>query len=182
MLTRRNVLVTFMAALGSRVASAEPSSRSGCSVAGQQPPAGPPVPRSLPPTTVGSSPRGEIMGSSIFNWNTLPVQTTKVGETRRVCQAPTATLDELECHITTLNPGETPHPPHKHPDEEIVIVKEGTVESLVNGTTRRVGPGSVIFQAANQMHSIRNVGEGPATYHVIKWNSPGMLKKQGDER
>ena len=44
----------------------------------------------------------------------------------------TATLDELECHITTLNPGETPHPPHKHPDEELVIVKEGTVESLVN--------------------------------------------------
>ena len=28
------------------------------------------------------------------------------------------------------------------------------------------------------MHSIRNVGDGPATYHVIKWNSPGMLAKK----
>ena len=53
----------------------------------------------------------------------------------------------------------------------------GTVESLVNGEQRRVGPGSVIFQASNQMHGIRNVGDGPATYHVIRWNSPGMLKK-----
>ena len=43
-------------------------------------------------------------------------------------QQPTATLDELEIHITTLNKGETPHAPHQHPDEELVIVKEGTVE------------------------------------------------------
>jgi mannose-6-phosphate isomerase-like protein (cupin superfamily) len=176
MLTRRNVLVMVMASLATR-ASAQPSPRSGYGEAGQQPPPGPPLPRSLPPTTVTPS-AGGIMGSSIFDWNTLAVQKTNVGESRKVCQAPTATLDELECHITTLNPGETPHPPHKHPDEELVIVKEGTVESLVNGVTRRVGPGSVIFQASNQMHSIRNVSDGPATYHVIKWNSPGMLKRK----
>ena len=118
-----------------------------------------------------------VQGSTIFDWNSMTVQPTKVGAVRRLCQVPTATLDELEMHITTLNPGETSHAPHKHPDEELLIVKEGTVESLVNGEQRRVGPGSVIFQASNQMHGIRNVGEGPATYHVIRWNSPGMLKK-----
>jgi quercetin dioxygenase-like cupin family protein len=175
MLTRRNVLITLIASLGARMANA-----------GQQPPVDP-VDR-LPPTAVGSPmplnrASSEVMGSSVFDWRLLPVRKTKVGESRQVCQAPTATLDELECHITTLNPGETPHPPHKHPDEEIVIIKEGTVESLVNGIVQRVGPGSVIFQAANQMHSIRNVGDRPATYHVIKWNSPGMLKKErGSER
>jgi mannose-6-phosphate isomerase-like protein (cupin superfamily) len=118
------------------------------------------------------------MGSAVFDWTQLPVRTTAKGETRRVCRAPTATLDELECHITTLNPGEIAHPAHQHPDEELLIIKEGTVEALVNGEMKRVGAGSVIFQAANQMHSIRNVGDTPATYHVIKWNSPGMLKKQ----
>jgi quercetin dioxygenase-like cupin family protein len=117
-----------------------------------------------------------LMTSSIFDWNSIEAKPTKLGSTRKFFQAPTATLDELECHVTTLNPGETPHPPHKHPDEELIIVKEGTVESLVNGQIKRVGPGSVIFQASNQMHSIRNVGQTPATYHVIKWNSPGMLK------
>jgi quercetin dioxygenase-like cupin family protein len=118
-----------------------------------------------------------VLGSRVFDWNDLKVETTKTGSTRKVVQQPTATLDELEIHVTTLNPGETPHAPHKHPDEELLIVKEGTVESLVNGELKRVGPGSVIFQAANQLHSIRNVGSTPATYHVIKWNSPGMLKK-----
>jgi quercetin dioxygenase-like cupin family protein len=117
-----------------------------------------------------------VMGSSVFDWNAIEAQPTKVGSTRKFFQAPTATLDELECHVTTLNPGETPHPPHKHPDEEVIIVKEGTVEAMVNGQMKRVGPGSVIFQASNQLHSIRNAGNTAAVYHVIKWNSPGMLK------
>jgi quercetin dioxygenase-like cupin family protein len=117
-----------------------------------------------------------VMGSSAFDWNKIEAKANKTGARRDFFQAPTATLDELECHVTTLNPGESPHPPHKHPDEEVIIVKEGTVESLVNGQRHRLGPGSVIFQAANQEHAIRNVGATPATYHVFKWNSPGMLK------
>lgn len=119
----------------------------------------------------------QVMNSTVFDWTQLPVKQTAKGESRQVLRAPTATLDELECHVTTLKVGEMAHPPHQHPDEELIIVKEGTVESLVNGELKVVGPGSVIFQAANQMHSIRNVGDTPATYHVIKWNSPGMLKK-----
>jgi quercetin dioxygenase-like cupin family protein len=122
--------------------------------------------------------RAAVMGSTVFDWNSFTAVPNKTGAVRKVVQEPTATLDELEIHITTLNPGETPHPPHQHPDEELLIVKEGTVEALVNGQTKRVGPGSIIFQAANQPHSIRNVGDSPATYHVIKWNSPGMLKKK----
>jgi XRE family transcriptional regulator, regulator of sulfur utilization len=124
--------------------------------------------------------RAPVMGSTVFDWNTLTAEPNKTGSVRKVVQRPTATLDELEIHITTLNKGETPHPPHQHPDEELLIVKEGTVESLVGGQVKRLGPGSIIFQAANQLHSIRNVGEGPAVYHVIKWNSPGMLKKKAD--
>lgn len=123
-------------------------------------------------------PVDSIMGSSIFDWNKIEEKKSNVGSTRKFFQAPTATLDELECHVTTLNPGATPHAPHQHPDEELIIIKEGTVESLVNGQLQRVGPGSVIFQAANQLHSIKNVGSTPATYHVIKWNSPGMLKNR----
>jgi len=129
---------------------------------------------------IGSLARSEtsVMGSSVFDWNMISVKQTKTGAVRQFFRAPTATLDELECHVTTLNPGESPHPPHRHPDEELIIVKEGTVEALVNGEIKRVGPGSVIFQASNQMHGLRNVGNGPATYHVIRWNSPGMLKNK----
>lgn len=123
-----------------------------------------------------AQPSAQIMGSTAVDWDTMAARKTKVGEVRQVFRAPTATLDELELHITTLMPGQSPHEPHQHPDEEVIIIRAGTVETLLGDRTQRVGPGSVIFQAANQPHAIRNVGEVPATYHVIKWNSPGMLK------
>ncbi len=117
-----------------------------------------------------------VLGSTAISWEEIQAKVSANGRYRQVLKAPTATLDELELHVTTLPPGQSPHPPHKHPDEELVIIREGTVEATVNGQTRRVGPGSVIFQASNQMHGLRNVGDVPAVYHVIKWNSPGMLK------
>lgn len=120
------------------------------------------------------------MTSSVFNWEKMVAKPTKVGAARQVFQNPTPTLDELECHITTLNPSATPHEPHQHVDEELILVKEGTVESLVNGERRKAGPGSVIFQSSNQLHAIRNVGDTPATYFVVKWNSPGMMRPLTD--
>ncbi len=126
--------------------------------------------------TIYANNKFEIMSSAIFEWNDMEVKMTDKGAVRTVFRSKTATLDELECHITTLNPGESSHPPHQHPEEEIIIIKEGTVEALVNGQRKRVGPGSVIFQAANQMHSIQNVGSSPTTYHVFSWHSPGTKK------
>jgi len=111
------------------------------------------------------------LSSTIYDWNSIKAETTKTGERRQFLQAPTPTLDELELHVTTLNPGEAPHPPHKHPDEELISIKEGTVESTLNGITKRVGPGSVIFQASNRLHGLRNVGTTQAVYHVIKWKT-----------
>ena len=67
---------------------------------------------------------------------------TEVGSVRQFFKTPTATLNQLELHVTTLNPGKSPHPPHKHPNEELIIIREGTVETLSGGEWKRVGPGS----------------------------------------
>jgi quercetin dioxygenase-like cupin family protein len=123
-----------------------------------------------------------VMGSRAIAWDTLKVEPTKVGARRQVFADPTATLDELEMHITTLDGGASPHPPHTHPDEELLIVKEGSIESLIDGKTTPLGPGGIIFHAANQPHTVKNVGTTPATYYVIKWNSPGMLKARQDSK
>lgn len=117
------------------------------------------------------SARADVLPSTLFEWSALTARPNRTGEVRRVVQKPTATLEELEIHITTLRPGEESHAPHQHPNEEILIVKEGQVEALVNGELKRGGPGSLIFQASNQMHNIKNVGSTPATYHVINWKT-----------
>jgi quercetin dioxygenase-like cupin family protein len=123
-----------------------------------------------------------VMSSRAIAWDTLKVETTKVGARRQVFEESTATLDQLEMHITTLNAGESPHPPHSHPDEELLIVKEGSIESILNNKTTPLGTGGIIFHASNQPHTVKNAGTAPATYYVIKWNSPGMLKARQDNK
>jgi quercetin dioxygenase-like cupin family protein len=121
--------------------------------------------------TRAEAPAPAVMHSGVFSWESLAPQATKVGAVRRVFDNPTLTLNQLELHITTLKPGEAPHGPHRHPDEELIIVKEGTIESNMDGVLRRLGPGSVIFQASNELHTVKNVGDTDATYHVIRWKS-----------
>ncbi len=82
-----------------------------------------------------------IMQSTAFEWNGITVKQTDVGSVRQFFRSPTATLDELECHVTTLNPGLQSHAPHKHANEELVIIREGTCEVLVNGDWRKGWPG-----------------------------------------
>jgi quercetin dioxygenase-like cupin family protein len=71
-------------------------------------------------------------------------------------------------HITTLNPGESPHPPHRHAAEELMIIKEGTLEALQGDQTNIVEAGGIIFEASNELHGLRNIGTNPATYYVLK--------------
>jgi XRE family transcriptional regulator, regulator of sulfur utilization len=118
-----------------------------------------------------------ILGPTTFDWNQMKVTRTDVGEVRQLIRQPTATLDELEMHVTTLNPGTTSHAPHTHLNEELVIIRDGTVEVFNGGKWVRLGPGSVIFNASNDPHALRNVGTTPATYHVINWSpDPARLK------
>jgi quercetin dioxygenase-like cupin family protein len=111
-----------------------------------------------------------ILGPTVFNWNDMKPVKTATGEVRSLCKSPTATLDQLEMHVTTLNPGQTSHPPHRHVNEELIIIREGDCETLSSGNWVKVGPGSVVFNASNSLHGFRNIGTTPATYHVINWS------------
>jgi len=116
--------------------------------------------------------QGPVLGSTAFDFRTIPVKVTDVGSVRSFVNQRTATVDELEIHMTTLNRGKSPHPPHRHPNEELIILEQGTVETLSNGEWKQVGPGSVIFNASNQLHGLKNIGNEPAIYHVVNWKTP----------
>ena len=116
-----------------------------------------------------------VLHSRAFSWEEIQATPTGSGGfSRPVVRQKTATLDELEMHVTALPPGKTTHPPHTHANEEIIIIREGTVDAFQNGKTTRVGPGSILFQASNEPHNLVNVGDVTAVYHVVNWASPGM--------
>jgi quercetin dioxygenase-like cupin family protein len=126
------------------------------------------------------SPRQPFLTSTCYDWNEMRSAPTPTGAKREICRTRTATLDQLQIHVTTVNAHQQAHDPHRHWEEEVIIVKEGTVESMQNGETTRLGPGSVIFEASNELHGIRNVGDTPASYYVIKFWPPESLAASQD--
>ena len=87
-------------------------------------------------------------------------------------KAPLLLLDLLECHASTLNAHAQNHDIVKRPNDEVIIIKEGTIEAYVGDKWVKIGPGSVIFNAANTDQAMRNVGTTPAVYHVISIHPP----------
>jgi quercetin dioxygenase-like cupin family protein len=116
------------------------------------------------------------MASTVIDWTAMKPLTTRNGQRRDVFDGATATLDRLHGHITTLNPGENTGPLHRHPQEEVVFIKEGTIEVNIDGRKQTVGAGSVIFFAVNENENMTNVGSTPATYLVLQWFTPRTPK------
>ena len=88
----------------------------------------------------------------------------------------TAIMKMLESHVSILSAGRTPHPPHQHPEEELILVLSGEAEIIrADGppsqkhTVSRAGPNYVVYHPSKKYHTIRSIGTGPATYVVFKW-------------
>ena len=128
------------------------------------------LPAVLLPAMVSSRASAEqdkAMPSAIYPFEKLPVQTTNNAQIRHVLKGKLATGESLEVHETTLPPGGAPHAPHHHGHSEMWLIREGTVELTVNGTSYIFGPGSVGFVHSNDEHGIKNVGTTPAMYFVV---------------
>ena len=67
-----------------------------------------------------------------------------------------------------LKPGMSPHPPHQHPEEEFMVITDGSGEISVDGTTTKVGPGSMMFCAGGKLHGIVNTGTTPLLFYFYK--------------
>jgi quercetin dioxygenase-like cupin family protein len=145
---------------------------SGCTAKTSPPPKAPPADQPAEPAGTTAA-----LPSKAFLWNDLAVRKLEFGEIRDMFRSPTATLDELEIHATTLNPGQRPHPPHQHPYEEMLLLREGTLEAMVNDRVIPLTAGSVLFLAPNDMHGWQNKGESPASYYIITWRTARTAAK-----
>ena len=114
------------------------------------------------------APSGAPLRSAVFPADSGRIRVNDAGAFRALVDTVTANLSRLEIHVTTLAPGKSPHPAHRHAHEELMILRSGTLEVLQNEATRRAGPGAVIFEASNELHGLRNPGPDSASYVVIR--------------
>lgn len=107
--------------------------------------------------------------SAFFDWEKLPVVATGTGSSRAVFRSPAATLRELSVDAATVAAGEAAHAAHRHADEELVLVRDGTLEATVGGVAHRAPAGSVLFFASGDLHGLRNAGDTAVTYFVLRF-------------
>ena len=88
----------------------------------------------------------------------------------------TSGLQSLSCHLSVLNKDCKPHAPHKHADEEILMVLYGEVEIILpesNSSNEnkqfRLKAGEFVYYPANFAHTLRTVSNEPANYLMFKW-------------
>jgi mannose-6-phosphate isomerase-like protein (cupin superfamily) len=82
---------------------------------------------------------------------------------------PTDMLSGMCTGMAVLEPGASPHPPHRHPEEEFLIVASGTGEIACGETTTKVGAGDIMYCAGGVLHGITNTGPVPMTFYWSKW-------------
>lgn len=110
-----------------------------------------------------------VLPSKCYPFDSLHERTNPKthNQTRQVLDGLTHDRFHIDLHITTLEPGEMPHPPHSHVWEEMTLVQKGTLEATISGRTTRVGPGGVIYVASENRHGWKNVGDTQAQYFVL---------------
>jgi mannose-6-phosphate isomerase-like protein (cupin superfamily) len=82
---------------------------------------------------------------------------------------PTDMLSGMCTGMAVLEPGASPHPPHRHPEEEFLVVAGGSGEIECAGKTTKVGPGDIMYCAGGVLHGITNTGLVPLTFYWSKW-------------
>lgn len=118
--------------------------------------------------------KASTLKSEVVNLAEVPIKPfeyegKKVGTIGVYVSGDTPSSSKFVTGRFVLDAGETPHKPHVHEEEEVMIVASGNGEIVCDGVTSKVGPGSVMFTTPNAPHGIVNTGKDPLLFYFIKW-------------
>jgi len=121
------------------------------------------------PSCTAQSPSSNPLATArVFSYGGMAAKTMPNGAVgRNVVTGTLATGETVAVHETMQPAGTVPNPAHRIQHSELIVVEEGTLEFDHDGKTERADAGSIIYVALGTLHSVKNVGSGPARYVVI---------------
>jgi quercetin dioxygenase-like cupin family protein len=120
-------------------------------------------------THVDAKTTGALLQSSVAKAEGIQPEGAAPGAKAYVqFNGPTEQLAALASGFVTLEPGARPHPPHRHPEEEIMIVGEGAGEFSIDGVATHVKTGDMVYAEANVLHGVLNTGAARMTFYFVK--------------
>jgi quercetin dioxygenase-like cupin family protein len=111
----------------------------------------------------------DALANSVVSPSQAKHKVEAYGESWSYFSGATAQFASVSSGSIRLKPGMAPHPPHTHPEEEFVLVTEGTGELSIEGKKTQAVQGSMMFCAADRTHGIVNTGKTPMTFYYWKW-------------
>jgi len=93
------------------------------------------------------------------------------GDLRIYFDGATDQVKSMTAGSLLVKAGMTPHPPHEHPEEEFMVITEGTGEISLDGKITKVAPGSMMYCGAGRLHGIVNTGKTPLLFYFYKWKA-----------
>lgn len=94
-----------------------------------------------------------------------------------IARGATPNAGSMSVHASTLAPGKSPHPPHNHLDEEILLVLEGQADIVVcddpsgeNAEVHVMKPGGIAIYPPYQYHTIVNRSDAAVNYLMFRWS------------
>jgi mannose-6-phosphate isomerase-like protein (cupin superfamily) len=108
-----------------------------------------------------------VLKTKAYIFNELQETTNGKNKQRPLFRGKLHTGFKLESHQSDIAPGEVNHPPHEHLREEMMLIREGTMELTIAGKPYKLGPGDVGFIGSNERHNAKNVGTTRAVYFIV---------------
>jgi mannose-6-phosphate isomerase-like protein (cupin superfamily) len=106
----------------------------------------------------------------------LPEDRVKRWRPHHLFAGVTTNVLHMSAHVSVLSPGHSPHPPHAHGEEEILVVLDGEAEIVIaqnetglGARCEQLSAASFAYYPAFQFHTIRNTTATPITYLMFKW-------------
>lgn len=117
--------------------------------------------------TMSAQAPSKRLPTKMLKFEDLPTKVSATSKSHAVLDGETHTGFPVEVHVTELDAGGSPHPPHQHVHEEMFLLQAGQLEATVNGKTQLLTPGSVCYVNSGELHGVRNPGPGRAEYFVV---------------
>lgn len=105
----------------------------------------------------------EILGSGVVRIENAVPTRGEWGEWKRFFRGDTYGTKDMVVLAVTLEPGQAPHPPHQHAEEEFMILANGHGTWHLDGVDLPARPSDVLYAAPWSMHGLKNTSDVPLT-------------------
>jgi len=125
----------------------------------------------------------DTLPARVYNLAKLSTQKDSSRVRMQVMDGRTSVLANIEVHLTTLEPGKAAHPPHTHASqEELIIVKEGTLLVTIAGKSKLLTAGGLAYSFPGDEHGAVNTGNTKTVYYVVKYTTRNAVNTERGQK